>query len=166
MEILDVYDDNGNLTGKKVLRDKDKVILGPNEHIAIVMLFIENDEGKILMQKTSRLKDGLFAATGGHIISGESPRETIIRETKEELGIDIANDNLIYLGAFIEGVPIRHMYYLKKDILLEDIVIDPEEVEEVFYFSYDEIKELILKKQLRESNKMLLKKVMDYKNNN
>ena len=165
MEILDIYDDNGNLTGKQIVRGDNKIKLGPNEHVAIVMIFIENNEGKFLMQKASIQKDGMYAATGGHITSGETPYSTVIREVKEEIGIDISNDNLVYLGNFILGIPIRHMFYLKKDINLKDIIIQKEEVESVCYLSYEQIQELIQNNQLRESNKLVLERVIEYKNN-
>ena len=165
MEILDIYDDNGNLTGKQIERNNNKIYLGPNEHVAIVIIFIENSEGKFLMQKASKQKDGLYAATGGHVCSGETPKKTIIREVNEEIGIDITNDNIIYLGNVILGTPIRHMFYLQKDIDLEDIKIQKEEVEEVCYLTYEQIEELIQKELLRPSNKLVLERVIEYKNN-
>ena len=94
MEILDIYDDNGNLTGKTIKRGDKSVKLNMHEHIALSVIFIENSEGKYLIQKTSQEKGGEFSSTGGHVDSGETPYGAIKREVKEELGIDISNDEI------------------------------------------------------------------------
>ena len=54
MELLDVYDDKGNLTGKKVERGEKVKELEENEHIAVGVIFIENSKGEFLIQKTSK----------------------------------------------------------------------------------------------------------------
>ena len=89
MELLDIYDDYGNITGEYVERGPKTKELGPNKHIAICVIFIENSKHQFLIQKTSEEKDSVFASTGGHVDKGEEPSKSIIREVKEELGIDI-----------------------------------------------------------------------------
>ena len=56
MELLDIYDDNGNKTGRIIERGDKSVKLSKNEHIAISVIFIENDNGEFLIQKTSKEK--------------------------------------------------------------------------------------------------------------
>lgn len=51
MEILDVYDNNGNLTGRKTVRGDKSEVLSENEHIALAVIFIENEDGEFLIQK-------------------------------------------------------------------------------------------------------------------
>ena len=92
MELLDIYDDNGNKTGRIIERGDKSVKLSKNEHIAISVIFIENDNGEFLIQKTSKEKGNIYSSTGGHVDSGETPITAIKREVKEELGIDISND--------------------------------------------------------------------------
>ncbi|MCR5483236.1 MAG: hypothetical protein K6E99_02375 [Bacilli bacterium] len=43
----------------------------------------------------------------------------------------------------LHDVPIRYMYYLKKDIDINDIKVQTEEVEFVKYMTIDEINEII-----------------------
>ena len=107
MELLDVYDDRGNKTGKIIERGNSYEYLNDNEHIAVAIIYIENDKGEFLMQKTSKEKGGHYSSTGGHIIHGEDALDTIIREVKEELGIDISNDNIINLGHICVDFPVR-----------------------------------------------------------
>ena len=68
MELLEVFDDYGKMTGKAVARGKKQELL-ENEHFATVIIFIQNSEGLFLMQKTSHFKSGKYSSTGGHVDS-------------------------------------------------------------------------------------------------
>lgn len=159
MELLDVFDNNGVRTGKVVVRGNKSVVLGDNEHIAVGVIFIENSEGKFLMQKTSKEKGGEYSSTGGHIVSGEDAIVSIRREVLEELGIDVSNDNIVELGFMLYDAPLRYLFYLKKDINLEDVVVQTEEVEFVKYMSVSEINELIDKELITKSHGILFKEL-------
>jgi len=143
MELLDVYDDFGNITGKKIVRGDKSVKLTPNEHIAVAIVFIENSSGEFLIQKTSLEKGGEYSSTGGHIDSGETPLEAIKREIKEELGISVDNDKIESLGYVLYDKPLRYVFYLKKDINLKEVNIQKEEVASIEYMSKEKIFSLI-----------------------
>lgn len=157
MEKLDIYDDNGYLTGKTIIRGDKSVKLSSNDHIALVVIFIENSKHEFLIQKTSKEKDNVFATTGGHVISGETPYQAIIREVSEELGIDISNDDIEDLGYLLYDMPLRYVYYLKKDIDIKKLNLQKEEVEYVKYMSIEKINDLI------KSNAMLLSHAIQFK---
>ena len=46
MELLDVYDENGNVTGRVVQRGDKSVTFEENEHIAVSIIFIENNKNE------------------------------------------------------------------------------------------------------------------------
>lgn len=163
MELLDIYDNNGNKTGRVITRGNKTVTFNENEHIAVAIIYIENNNNEFLIQKTSKEKGGLYSSTGGHVIHNEEPIDTIKRETKEELGIDIDNDNIIYLGYLLYDFPIRHMFYLKKDINLDEIKLQKEEVEFVKFMSENEIMQIIDKGLMHEAHAKVLYKVLKYK---
>ena len=48
----------------------DKIPEG--RYIIVVLVFIQNSDGKFLIQKRSEEKNGKFATAGGHPKSGES----------------------------------------------------------------------------------------------
>ena len=129
MELLDIYVNNGHKTNKQVIRGDKNTVLNDNEHIAVSIIFIENSNGEFLIQKTSKDRGNDFSSTGGHVTNGETPLEAVKREVKEELGVSIDNDDIKYLGFIIYDIPIRFLYYLKKDIKLEDIKVQKEEVD-------------------------------------
>ena len=66
------------------------------------------------MQKTSASKGGEFSSTGGDVNYKETPIETIKREVKEELGVNIDSEKIIDCGYILYDKPIRFMFYLKK----------------------------------------------------
>lgn len=160
MELLDVYDNNGNVTGRKVIRGDKTAVLEENEHIAVAVIFIENDKGEFLIQKTSKEKGGEFSSTGGHVDSGETPIMAIKREVKEELGVNIDNEQIEEYGFLLYDKPIRYLYYLKKNIPLDKLVIQKDEVEYVEYMSVSKINELIESNQMLKSHGIMFNELM------
>ena len=164
MELLNVYDNEGNATDRVVPRGDKSVILNDNEHIGVVVVFIENSKGEFLIQKTSIKKGSEYSSTGGHVDAGETHLSSILREIKEELGIEVDESELEYLGFLLYDKPIRFMYYLKKDIDIKDIVVQEDEVEFVKYMNIDEIKEIINKGEMTKSHGIIFNKILELKN--
>ena len=158
MEYLDIYNEKKEKLNKKIKRG-DKLL--DNEHILVTVIFIENGEGKYLIQKTSKEKGEKYATTGGHVLSGETPKTAIIREVKEELGLDISNENIIYIGDLLFGIPFGEIYYLKKDLDVAKLSLQHEEVEQVEYLSKDEILKLIETEKMTKSHGLMFKKMLD-----
>ena len=77
MEYLNLYDKNGNLTSKKGIRGQNTDYL-----VGIVIIFIQNKDGKFLIQKTSKSRENIFATTGGHVSYGSTFNESIVKEVK------------------------------------------------------------------------------------
>ncbi len=162
MELLDVYDSQAKKTGRVVERGKDNSFT-ENEHIAVAIIFIENSNNEFLIQKTSTEKGGEYSSTGGHVNHGEEPINTIIREVKEELGIEVKKEEIIDLGYQLFDFPIRFFYYLKKDIDLNEITIQEEEVESVSYKTIEEINNIINQGLMNKAHGILFQKLLEYK---
>lgn len=165
MELLDVYDSLGNKTGRIVERGKKDEIFSEDEHIAVAIIYIENDKGEFLIQKTSKEKGGHYSSIGGHINQGEDAFSAIIREIKEEIGVDVSNDNIISLGHICVDFPVRFMFYLKKNINLNDIILQKDEVESVSYMSIDRIRDIFEKGLMNKGHYKVLEKVLEYSRN-
>ena len=158
MECLDIYNEKKEKLNKKIKRG-DKLL--DNEHILVAVIFIENSKGKYLIQKTSKEKGEKYATTGGHVLSGETPKTAIIRETKEELGLDVSNENIIYIGDLLFGIPYGEIYYLKKDLDIAKLKLQQEEVEQVEYLTKTEILKLIETEKMVKSHGLMFKKMLD-----
>ena len=164
MELLDVYDDNGKKTGKVVERGIDDSAFEKGEHIAVAIIYIENSKGEFLIQKTSKEKGGRYSSTGGHVDHNEEPIDSIVREVKEELGLDITKNEIIDLGYLVVDFPVRFVFYMKKDIDIENLTIKEDEVESVSFITIQELRKIINKGLMHKGHLKVLDRVLDYKN--
>jgi ADP-ribose pyrophosphatase YjhB (NUDIX family) len=64
-----------------------------NSIVPAASAVIVNDEGKFLLQQRS--DNSLWALPGGALEIGESISETIVREVKEETGLDVVPEYLV-----------------------------------------------------------------------
>ncbi len=80
----------------------------------VVAAALTNQEDEILLQRRpkGRSMAGLWEFPGGKVETGESPESAIIREIKEELGVDIESENLIPLTFASEDLDGRHLLLL------------------------------------------------------
>lgn len=143
-EYTDLYDENKNLTGEKLFREKGTKLIVPKGRYSIVVLaFIENSNGEFLFQMTSKRKKNVWATTGGHVKSGQTSKEAIIEEIKEELGIDINEDEVKLFKTYKYDDAFKDVFYIKKDIDINFLTYEKDEVEYVKYLTKDEILDLI-----------------------
>ena len=69
-----------------------------------------------MIQKRVKKKDGKWATTGGHPISGETSKQGIITEIKEKLGINVIEQNIKLLKTIKTKDDFVDIYYLREDI--------------------------------------------------
>lgn len=146
MELLDIVDENNNLTGIQENRNiiHEKGLL--HREIAV---FIQNEKGEFLIQKRSANKKqapNKWCLTTGHVELGEEYDKAATREVKEELGIEI-KEELTPLGIFKQSIKSGKVinnsfmkYYLyKTNKKLNDYTIQLEELSEIKYISFNEL---------------------------
>lgn len=160
-EKRDLYDKNCNLTGKTYYKG-DKIPDG--YYPMVVMIALQNSEGKFLMQKRVPAKGGDWGVTGGHPKAGENCEQGIITEVFEELGVDISNKKLEVFDFGCDGTDCYKMYYTQIDLLPEDITIQQEELTEVKWFSMQELEDMVKTKELNENQIAFFKKCKNYLN--
>lgn len=156
MEILDLYDEKGKKLNKTVERGKH-----PYEgYILLSIVFIKNSKGEYLIQKTSKEKDFEYATTGGHVTSGETALSCIIRELEEEIGLRVNEKELkhICLDSFPKKLCLFEVFSMKKDIDIDKLTLQKEEVELIKWMPKDEIFALIENNQFKESHGYLFEK--------
>lgn len=143
MEKRDLYDENRKLTGETIYKGEETP---DGKYIVVVLVYIQNSEGKFLIQKRSERKNGKYATTGGHPKSGEDSIQGIITEVKEEIGIDLKPEDLqlYYAGKEDSEHVFFDDYYAKLNVQdISKLELQEEEVESVHWFSIDEIHELM-----------------------
>ena len=149
IEYFDVLNEKGEFTNQIENREvcHDKGLW----HKAVVVFIISMDNKKVLLQQRSankKLWPNLWDITaGGHVLTGEFGYQTVIRETKEEIGIDITKNDLEFIGGTrsenISGNIInRHFnefYIVHKDVDVNDIVLQEDEVQNIKWFDNEEV---------------------------
>ena len=87
-EMWDIYDINRKKTGRLAKRDGYEFKEG--EYHIVVTAIIMNSKNELLISKRAAKKGfGLmWEFNGGSVLAGETSLEGIIREIKEELGIE------------------------------------------------------------------------------
>lgn len=120
-EILDLVDDNDKVTGT-IKRSEYKNILEQNlGYIRASELLIINSDGKLWIPVRTPTKtiapNGYDYSAAGHVESGDDYTSTIIRETKEEINLDIAEEELQFV-AKMKSEDVRYfrsVYLLRSD---------------------------------------------------
>jgi isopentenyldiphosphate isomerase len=162
MEIWDVYDKDGNLTG--YTKTKNDVWTSEEYHLGASLWIIKNN-GNLLIQKRAASKRRLpnvWCNIGGSVISGESSRQGCVREVEEEIGIKVSDKDLVLLQRAVFNNTINDDYALICDFPIENVVIQPEEVSDVKWASIDEIKSLFAQGLFMISELADIEKVIEY----
>ena len=139
-EIFPVVNEEGKVIGKSTRTEchNGSKILHP-----VIHLHIFNSSGDLFLQKRSASKDiqpnRWDSSVGGHIDWGEKAEDATIREAREELGIHLADFQLI-TQYIIETDLERELTYCFYTIYDGDFQIDNEEVVDGKFWTIQEIK--------------------------
>lgn len=161
MEKRDLYDENKKLTGETIFKG-EKVPKG--RYYITVVIWLHNDEGNFLIQKRVLKKDGKWSTTGGHPVSGETSKQGIFTEIKEELGLDLTDKEIILFKTIKTEDDFVDLYYLKADVDINNVVMKKEEVEDVKWASIEEIKKLIKDKRFSDSHAEFFEYCLEFLN--
>ncbi|MFH2012852.1 MAG: NUDIX domain-containing protein [Pseudomonadota bacterium] len=154
-ETFDIVDIADNITGKATRKEchSDLDLI----HRAVFVL-IFNDKNQVLWQKRSHTKDinpgQWVTSVSGHVNAGEDYMKTAVRETREELGIDVP---LEFLGKFLYHYPTETEYSaIFKAFSNGPFNYNREEISAIAFMSVTDI----LKKE--NENKLKLAKAVHY----
>ncbi|MDD9911996.1 MAG: NUDIX domain-containing protein [Alphaproteobacteria bacterium] len=122
--------------------------MAPTSYVA-VFAFLEKD-GKFLSMRRSNTgyMDGHLTLPSGHVEVNETPNEAVIREVKEEVGIDLALEKIQHCHAqhylrFGDRIYTNHYYWAKCDG--EPFNAEPEKCSELVWQDIDQDSPDILK---------------------
>jgi len=150
MELIEVLDENGKKTGQ--ILDKEIIHQNGLWHREVAV-WIFNSKGETLVQRralTKKMNPNKIALCAGHVPTNEDSITAIIREIKEELGIQVNPHSLQFLitekeeKSFPNGLINRifnDVYYLIIDKDISEFTIQTEELSEIFWIDYKKFKE-------------------------
>lgn len=148
-EFFDVLNEDGEYINKIASRDEcHKEGLW---HRAVVVFIVSKDNKKVLLQqrsKTKKLWPNLWDITaGGHTLVNELGYQSAIRETKEEIGINIGKEALEFIGStrsenIKDDIINRHFnefYIAHADVDVNNIVLQEDEVQNIKWFDKEDV---------------------------
>ena len=147
-EKIDVLNELGEFTGKVATLQECH---SQGYWHRAVYAFIIDQNSNVLLQKRSKDKKlwpGKWDVTvGGHVRTGEFGRQAVIRECKEELGIEITDDDIKYIVGTTSvynknGYINNHYdecYLILKQIDTKSLKLQKEEVEDVKFFTCEDL---------------------------
>ena len=99
MEKWDIYDRNKKKTGRQMIRN-DWTMKEGDFHLTVLGI-VQRSDGRFVITKRVETKSwapGAWEISGGGVMAGESSKEAIQREIKEEIGLDVskAKGGLVY----------------------------------------------------------------------
>lgn len=144
MELVDLYNENRLSLGRTAERSAPR---GPGEYRMVVHVCIFDRRGRLLIQQRTPEKllfPNLWdVSVGGGVDAGETSRQGAEREFREELGFSLD------LGGLRPSVTVNFdggfddFYILTRDLPLEKLTLQKEEVRAVRWASLGEILDLL-----------------------
>ena len=142
MELWDLYTENRVKTGQVHPRGKP---LPENTYHLVINVWIKNSEGKYLISRRSKTKSKnplKFETVAGAALAGENSFQAAVRETKEEVGLDLdpKKTKLIYSATLKSLQSISDVYLFNYDGAVDLRNATTDEVESAGFMTVDEIK--------------------------
>jgi mutator protein MutT len=136
-ERWDIYDADGKLAGRT--HESGETLADGDYHLA-VRGWIMNGKGEIFITQRAvgkNLGGGKWEVPGGAVVSGETSLEAVIRETYEEIGVNLATDGAYKFGSYIRDDRIMdHWLFLQE---ITDFKLCEREVSDAKYAAFEEI---------------------------
>lgn len=144
MELFDLYTAEREKTGKTMVRGEPT----PEGYYRMVVhVCIFDGKGRMLIQQRQPFKRGwsnLWDITvGGSAVAGDSSRSAAERETMEELGLAIDLEGIRPTMTIYWEHGFDDYYVLTREVDLQDLRLQPEEVQAVRWAGKEEILRMI-----------------------
>lgn len=113
-ELLDLVNNKDEVISTIWRSEYDRLETEDLGYIRAVELLIQNENGKLWIPKRTSTKkiapNGLDYSAGGHVSSGETYEEAMLKEISEELNLDLEKEDLELLGTL---GPDQYRYFRK-----------------------------------------------------
>ena len=141
-ELWDIYDENRAPTGRTMVRGEPIL---PGDYHIVVHVWLRTPDGRWMCSKRSPGKDyaGLWETTGGSALAGEDSRAAALRETKEELGLELDPATGGLLWSFKRADNFCDVWIFDCPFTEKDVTLQPEETCDARIFTSGEIEDMM-----------------------
>lgn len=148
MELWDIYDGNKQRTGRTMKRND--WCLKDGEYHLTVLGVVARPDGRFLITKRVMSKawaPGWWEVSGGAVQAGEDSKDAVVREVKEETGLDVSNAEGGYLFSYQRENPgegdnyFVDIYRFVMDFDETDVKLQEEETDGFMLATAEQIKE-------------------------
>ena len=147
MELNDIYDKDRNLTGRTHRRGTP---WKKGEYGLVVCVWVYDGHGKLLLTRRAPQKSfaGTWENSGGAAKAGENSLQAITRELFEETGIRAAEEEFELLSTGRDKFCHYDFYCLRRDIPLEQVVLQPGETDDAKWVTFRQVHEMIGREEI------------------
>lgn len=159
-EIWDLYDINRNKLGR--LHERGIPLNNGEYHLVVDIWVIDSNKQILLTQRHPDKQWGNYwECTGGSVVAGEDSVSGAKRELLEEIGIEIADNQIVLLGTSANRDWITDTYLVKLDISICELGLQPGEVIDAKWVDISEFEDMCSKKLIVPSVSNRFKSYMD-----
>lgn len=145
MELWNVYDKNRKLKDKVV--ERANPVMEDGDYRIVVHFCLFNTNNQMLIQQRQLFKKGWSGmwdlTTGGSAILGEDSSMACEREVREELGLEVDLKDKIADVTFNVRNVMNDVFVMVKDVEIDTLKLQYEEVKQVKWASKEEIISMI-----------------------
>lgn len=166
MEMWDIYDSKKQRTGRTMKRN-DWNMKDGDYHLTVLGVIVRPD-GKFLITRRVKSKawaPGFWEVSGGAVQAGEDSKDAVVREIREETGLDVSGADGGYLFSYRRDNPDEkdnyfvdiyrfHMDFDEADVKIQTdeaegyMLADKKQIEEFaaqgIFLHYDSIKQVFM----------------------
>ena len=126
-EYWDIFDMDRRSTGRQHLRGTP---MADGDYHLVVNIWVVNSAGQVLLtQRHPDIPFGLkWACTGGSAITGEDTLTAALRETREEIGLEVLPQQMVPVAQERRLHSFLDTFVVCMDVKDSQIVMQPEEV--------------------------------------
>jgi len=147
MELNDIYDINRRLTGRTHVRGTP---WKKGEYGLVVCVWVYDGKGKVLLTRRAPEKSGAgsWENSGGAAQAGESSLQAIVRELREETGIQAQPEEFELLCTDRDKICHYDFYCLRRELPLAEIRLQPGETDAAKWATFAEVHRMIEAKEI------------------
>lgn len=114
-----------------------------NTYLTVELMIQREDKVFMIRRYNTGYMDGHYAFVGGHVEKGESVKQAVIREAKEECGIDIKEEDLEFICGIRNGKREQYLNFFYRTTKFEGEPhnTEPKECDEVIWADMNNLPE-------------------------